>query len=93
MNLASRWLGSLLLGAALVSPMIATSCGGHGYYRAYDPYYHDYHRWDDHETVYYNQWVTENHRDNRDYRKLHKDEQKQYWDWRHSHGDHDNDHH
>jgi hypothetical protein len=91
MKIASRWLSSLLLGAALVSPVIATGCGGHGYYRAYDPYYHDYHRWDDHETVYYNQWVTENHRENKDFRKLHQDEQKQYWDWRHSHGDHDHD--
>ncbi len=91
MKIASRWLSSLLLGAALISPLITAGCGGHGYYRVYDPYYHDYHRWDDHETVYYNQWVTENHRENRDFRKLNKDEQKQYWDWRHSHGD--NDHH
>jgi hypothetical protein len=88
MNLASRWLSSLLLGAALISPLIIASCTVRA--RVYDPYYHDYHRWDDHETVYYNQWVTENHRENRDFHKLNKDEQKQYWDWRHSHGD---DHH
>jgi len=24
-------------------------------YRSYDPYYRDYHVWDDHERVYYNQ--------------------------------------
>jgi hypothetical protein len=42
--------------------------------------------WDDHERVYYNQWVGEIHRDaHRDFRKLKKDEQKQYWDWRHQH--------
>ncbi len=29
----------------------------------------------------------ENHQENKDFRKLNKDEQKQYWDWRHSHGD------
>ena len=68
--------------------MITTGCAEHGYYRVYDPYYHDYHRWDDHETVYYNQWARENHHENKDFRKLNKDEQKQYWDWRHSHGDH-----
>jgi hypothetical protein len=88
MNLASRWLSSLLLGAALVTPLIGTGCAGHAGYRVYDPYHSDYHRWDDHETVYYNQWVTENHRENRDFRKLDKDEQKQYWDWRHHHDDH-----
>jgi hypothetical protein len=93
MNLSSRWLSSLLLGAALISPLITTGCAERGYYRVYDPYYHDYHRWDDHETVYYNQWQTENHRENKDFRQRNKDEQKQYWDWRHSHGAHDNDRH
>jgi hypothetical protein len=86
MNLASRWFSSLLLGAALISPLLTVGCAGN--VRVYDPYYHDYHRWDDHETVYYSQWETENHRDHRDFRKRNKDEQKQYWDWRHSHGDH-----
>ncbi len=85
MNLASRWFSSLLLGAALISPLIATGCAHRGYY---DPYYHDYHRWDDHETVYYNQWATETHHEHKDFRKLNKDEQKQYWDWRHNHDDH-----
>ena len=59
----------------------------HSTYRVYDPYHNDYHRWDNHETVYYHQWVVENHRDDRDFRKLNKDEQKRYWDWRHEHHD------
>ena len=88
MNLASRWFSSLLLGAALISPLVGTGCAAHAGYRVYDPYYHDYHRWDDHETVYYNQWTTENHRENKDFRKLNKDDQKQYWDWRHRQDDH-----
>ena len=54
-------------------------------YTAYDPYCHDYHRWDADETVYYNQWVTQNHIDShRDYRHLSKEDQKRYRDWRHS---------
>jgi hypothetical protein len=83
----------MLLAAAFFAPVLTTGCGER-HYRAYDPYYNDYHRWDRHENVYYQQWVVENHRDNRDFRRLDHDQQKQYWDWRHSHHeDHDRDHH
>jgi hypothetical protein len=92
MDTRSRLSSSLLLAAVLASPLIVTGCTARASYRTYDPYYHDYHRWDDHERVYYNQWTVETHRSDRDYRKLNHDEQKQYWDWRHSHGDHDHDH-
>jgi hypothetical protein len=84
----SRFISSLLLSAVLASPLITAGCAGHGHYRTYDPYYHDYHRWDDHENAYYAQWRTENHKPDRDFRKLDRDEQKQYWDWRHSHDQH-----
>ena len=49
------------------------------------PYHNDYHRWNHGETVYYNQWVVETHRDNRDFRHLDKDQQREYWNWRHDH--------
>ncbi|MGA8540537.1 MAG: hypothetical protein WB566_13615 [Terriglobales bacterium] len=66
------------------------ACAEHHYYRVYDPYYSDYHVWNHDEVVYYNQWATEYHRDpHRDFRKLPPEEQKEYWTWRHSHGDHD----
>jgi hypothetical protein len=80
---------AMVVAAALVLPVIYTGCAAHvgvgvGY-RAYDPYYRDYHVWDDHERVYYNQWTAETHRDShRDYHKMKKEEQKQYWDWRHN---------
>jgi hypothetical protein len=93
MQSGSRYLSSMLLAAAFFAPVLTTGCGDRPY-RAYDPYYNDYHRWDRHENVYYQQWVVENHRDNRDFRRLDHDQQKQYWDWRHSHhDDHDRDHH
>jgi hypothetical protein len=83
-------LCSLLFGCFL---FFATLGCTHHYYRTYDPYYNDYHTWGPQETVYYNQWVTEEHIDpHRDYNHLSKDEQKRYWDWRHSH-DHDHDQH
>jgi hypothetical protein len=89
MKLKSGLLRSLLFTGALASFALGTACGHH-YYRAYDPYYSDYHVWNDGEVVYYHQWAGENHRDpNRDFRHIPPEEQKEYWTWRHSHGDHD----
>jgi hypothetical protein len=90
----SHPLSSLLLAAALASSLAGIGCAEHHYYRVYDPYYTDYHVWNDDEVGYYNRWAGETHRDaHRDFRKLNKDEQKEYWTWRHNHGDHDHDHH
>jgi len=86
---SKRWLRSLLIVASLAAPVMITSCAarvGVGY-RVYDPYYSDYHTWDDHETVFYNQWVVETHRPHREFRQLKRDEQKEYWTWRHNHPD------
>jgi hypothetical protein len=78
------------LAAALATPVMITGCAarvGVGY-RVYDPYYGDYHYWDDHESGYYNQWAVETHHDpHRDFRKLNHNDQKAYWDWRHRHSD------
>jgi hypothetical protein len=90
MLIGKHWSHSLLVAAALALPVIVTGCAarvgvGMGY-RVHDPYYADDHVWDDHERVYYNQWVVETHRDpHRDFRKLKRDDQKQYWNWRHNH--------
>ncbi len=81
MRLTVRNFASLLLAAALASPVLMTGCTGS--VRVYDPYYHDYHRWNG-ETVYYNQWEHDTHRDHVDYAKRNADDQKAYWDWRHS---------
>jgi hypothetical protein len=92
------YIGSLLVGAALVLPLATTGCTTHCYS---DPYYHDRHRWDEHERGYYNQWVIETRVEpHRDYRHLSREDQKRYWEWRHSHNhdrhrdhDHDRDRH
>ena len=79
----------LFLSAALACGALGTACAHH-YYRVYDPYYSDYHVWDNDEVVYYQQWAREYHRDpHRDFRKLPPAEQKEYWTWRHGHGDRD----
>ena len=80
-----RYLGSLMLSVAVVASMGTLGCASRTRVRVYDPYRSDYHRWDRHETVYYNQWVVEGHRENREYNRLNKDEQRQYWEWRHQH--------
>lgn len=87
------WTKCVLLTAALVAPLATIGCGEHHPVRVYDPYYSDYHNWDDHERVYYNQWVVETRRPQREFKTLPPDEQKEYWNWRHSHGDHDKDRH
>ena len=79
-----------LLTTCLFTGLALTSCTAHvgvGY-RVYDPYYRDYHTWDDPEVHYYNTWIVETHRPHREYRKLSHADQKEYWTWRHSHGDH-----
>lgn len=75
------------LATALALATLGTACI-HRSYRAYDPYYNDYHKWDDREIVVYQQWARETHRDpDRDFRKLPPDEQEEYWKWRHGHQD------
>ena len=85
----NRLLCSLLMGAALITPAITTGCASHAAvgYRVYDPYYSDYHAWNDSEVVYYNRWLGETHRPHREYRRLNRQEQREYWTWRHAHGD------
>jgi hypothetical protein len=90
MSRGSHPLSSLLLAAALASSLAGFACEHHHYYRVYDPYYTDYHVWDNDEVFYYNRWSGETHRDpHREFRKLPPEEQKEYWTWRHNHGDHD----
>src|SRR6476659_4903944 len=50
-----KCIRSVLLAACLVSPLMFTGCAARaGYYRPYDPYYRDYHNWNNGEVEYYN---------------------------------------
>ncbi len=80
----NKHVRAALLTGALLLPAMFTGCSAHVGYRVYDPYYSDYHVWGPGETVYYNRWAADNHREKRDFRKLSKEEQHQYWTWRHS---------
>ena len=82
MRSSLRNLAPLVLAAAIACPAFLSGCAVHA--RVYDPYYHDYHVWVD-EEPYYSQWENNTHREHKDFNKRNKDEQKEYWDWRHSH--------
>ena len=78
---------STLLGAAmLVAPLVITGCSAHvsAGYRVYDPYHTDYHVWGPGEEVYYNRYAAERRLEHREFRKLKREEKKDYWDWRHN---------
>jgi len=78
---------SLCLAAALAPVALGTACI-HRAYRAYDPYYNDYHKWTDREEDYYQRWCRETQRDpGRDFRKLSPEDQEVYWKWRHQESD------
>jgi hypothetical protein len=53
----------------------------------YDPDYHVNHYWNDHEDVVYRGYLAQRHEDYREFSKLKPEEQRTYWQWRHSHSD------
>ncbi|MFN7995504.1 MAG: hypothetical protein U0Q18_17975 [Bryobacteraceae bacterium] len=91
-----KFLRPLLLAGALGSAFLFSACSAHvGYgYRVYDPYYRDYHYWGPDDNWYYNRWAVEHHHENREYRRLKHEDQRQYWNWRHAQPprNHDRDH-
>jgi hypothetical protein len=75
-----RRITSLLFVGAIAAATLCTGCTVHAGY--YDPYYHDRHPVAG-EVVFYNQWEHDTHRDHRELKERNKNEQKEYWDWRH----------
>jgi hypothetical protein len=84
---------SLLLAAAVSSPLLMTGCEVHG--RVYDSYDHQYRQWAP-ESSYYTEWENDTHRRRESYERRSREEQQEYWQWRHRRDrdhDHDNDRH
>jgi hypothetical protein len=69
----SKHFASTLLSAVLASTMLLAGCRTHEY--------------NDHETVYYQQWEHETHRDHVDFKQRPDADQKEYWTWREHHPD------
>jgi len=99
------FLSSFFLTAALVAPSAvnaATKAQDNGrqeenhrddkdHNRVYDRAHNDYHIWDDTEDRVYRQYLVEKHRAYQAFAELKEKEQRAYWNWRHSHPDHDHD--
>jgi hypothetical protein len=93
MTRTKRILGMILLASTITLPVLATAgCSARVGYSVYDPYYGDYHYWDNGEDVYYRGWLSTNRRTYTPYNKLGPDDQKAYWNYRHSQPDHGNGH-
>jgi hypothetical protein len=90
-----RYLGSLLLGAALIAPVGIRANNNPGddrredarERRYYDRDHRDYHLWDDREDGRYRHWRAERHEAYRPFYKVKRAQQRAYWKWRHEHPD------
>lgn len=89
-------ISSVLLGVAMMSPIALRAQDGDHHHgeaahqqRYYDKQGKDWHNWDDNQNKMYQRYVEENHRQNRDFAKLSKKQQNDYFRWQHQHeGDH-----
>jgi hypothetical protein len=102
-----RYVGSFLLGTALIAPagVLANTNfqdvqddkhrdrDDTNQKRYYDKKHKDYHTWDDREAGAYQRWSADNHVDKRDFSQLNHKQQSEYWNWRHDHPDDDRDRH
>ena len=103
MHRMHKYLGSLLLGVALIVPVglqasnnfrddsrqDARERNERNQRRYYDRGYRDYHRWDNREDGRYRSWGTDRHEAYRPFYKLHRAQQRAYWKYRHEHPDGD----
>ena len=93
MRFANRYIGSLLLAAALTAPvaiMAAPAPNDDGVQvRVYDAHHKDYHNWDGREDHAYRGYLGERHQEYREYNQQSRRNQDNYWRWRHQHPDHE----
>jgi hypothetical protein len=78
-------LGGFLLGAAFVSQVAAAD--NHHDKRYYDRQKHDYHVYNNQEDRAYRIYLGEQHRSYREFHTVKRNEQQQYFRWRHGHPD------
>jgi len=87
MNTMRKNTGLFLSGLILAGSFALAGCAARVQtgYRVYDVDHDDYHVWSNDEVVYYSRWENETHRKHRDYNRRSREEQHEYWQWRHSH--------
>src|ERR1700692_228418 len=100
MHRGCRYLGTILLTAALGTPLASAkpviAMQDHDdhdrdrdHRRVYDPYHKDYHNGDDREDRAYRGCLETRHEAYVDYEHLKHNQQRAYWNWRHSHEEHE----
>jgi hypothetical protein len=91
MLIVHRYISSILLTTALLAPVSMLAApkpqDASVQVRVYDRDHKDYHNWDDHENAAWGRFIAENHRKDHEYAHADKKEQREYWNWRHSHPD------
>jgi hypothetical protein len=83
MQFRKQRTGLILAGAVMSTALLLGACSTTTE-TVVDPSHGDSHRWDSAEDAHYHQWVSDTHRPAVEYKKLPADDQKSYWDWRHS---------
>ncbi|HUL34077.1 MAG TPA: hypothetical protein VL128_09355 [Candidatus Eisenbacteria bacterium] len=57
MTRGKRWIGTILLGGAMLAPVALSGCAAR--VRYYDQDHHHYRHWNDHENHEYRLWLNE----------------------------------
>ena len=88
-----KYLSTLVLGVTLIAPA-ATFAQDRDRHeqtpqRYEDKMHKDSHEWNDHETEAYRRYLKEHHKKYHEFAQAKKNEQNNYWNWRHSHPDRD----
>ncbi|MGI8743817.1 MAG: hypothetical protein ACR2NN_14835 [Bryobacteraceae bacterium] len=90
-----RYIGTFMLGAALLAPMAAVAADDHDdrrdVRRYYDRDHRDYHQWNDDENQAYRRYLQEQRQDYREFNRMNRRQQAAYWQWRHEHQEHEHD--
>jgi hypothetical protein len=71
------------LGGFVLTPAIGQAQGSEP--RMYDRAHKDYHNWNTEEDRMYRQYLTEHHHKYREFQRMSKKQQNEYWKWRHNH--------
>ncbi|MGA8142325.1 MAG: hypothetical protein WB987_00360 [Candidatus Acidiferrales bacterium] len=91
MSPLNQYAGAFVLTAALAAgssvALARTPQEAHAEVRVYDPGHKDYHNWDEREDRACRHYLEERHEEYRAYKKLKRKQQREYWEWRHSHPD------
>jgi hypothetical protein len=79
-------LSALVLSATMIGPVVGQAADPHEK-RYYDRDGHDYHAWNSNEDHAYRVYLQEQHQNYRDFNKVKRTQQQQYFKWRHTHPD------